>query len=508
MSAKNKNGESWDHYLNGTDLDKDLKKKSVRGGAVTAMSQAVKFVLRLGATMILARLLVPGDYGIIAMVAVVTGFATMFKSMGLSIATIQKEQITHRQVSSLFWVNVAVSTLIGIILAALAPVVAWFYDKPELTHITLVLATGFPISGLGIQHQAILRRHMRFLTLEILQTISMAVAIGLAVAAAWGGAGYWALVIMHLGTSVFSALLPWLAVPWRPGFFHRRVGARSMFALGGNLTGFNVINYFSRNTDNILIGKVWGAQSLGLYSKAYSLLLEPLNQLRQPLTAVAMPALSRIQNNPKRFRRAFLELLGVQLIPFPLFSVLIVGHDWVVRLVLGEQWTAAGPIFAWLSITGAIQVLVMTNGLLFIPQNRAGELLRWGIINSLVSILSFVAGLRWGPVGVAAAYTTANLFITIPLLIFFAGRKGAVSSKDFALGIAPFFIILAVVTGALYLLRILLSLDDAITGILTLMLSSIGITAIIYVSLPVTRKALTQAFGMLRELKGRKNEKT
>ncbi len=504
MSPNSSTRESWDHYLNGTDLDKDLKKKSVRGGAVTAVSQAVKFVLRLGATMVLARLILPEDYGLIAMVAVVTHFATMFKSMGLSIATIQKDQITHKQISSLFWANVAVSLVIGIILAALAPAVSWFYDKPQLTHITLVFAVGFPISGLGIQHQAILRRHMRFFTLEILQTISIAAAIGLAIAAAWRGAGYWALVTMHLGTSVFTALLPWLAVPWRPGLPHRRVGARSMFALGGNLTGFNVVNYFSRNTDNILIGKFWGAQSLGLYSKAYSLLLEPLNQLRQPLTAVAMPALSRLQKEPKRFRRAFLELLGVQLIPFPLFSVLIVGHDWVVRLVLGEQWTAAGPIFAWLSIAGALQVLLMTNGLLFIPQNRAGELLRWGIINSLISMLSFVVGLRWGPVGVAAAYTGANLLVVTPLLVFLAGRKGAVSSKDFAFGIIPFFLILAVVTGALYLLRVVLSPDDMITGILSLTVSSILLTAIIYISVPVTRKALKQAFGMLRELKGRK----
>jgi PST family polysaccharide transporter len=485
-------------------LKDDLKGRAVRGGAVTLTSQAIKFALQLASTMILARLLTPADYGLVAMVAVVIVFAEMFKDMGLTLATIQRSEITHDQVSALFWVNVAVNALIAVLLCSLAPAVAWFYAEPRLAPIMVATASTFLISGFGIQHQALLRRSMRYMAQEGILVAAFLLAIVAAIIAARLGAGYWALVIMQIARPVAATILAWLVYPWRPGRFRRGAGIRPLLAFGGNVTGFNVINYFSRNADNILIGKVWGSNALGLYSKAYSLLLQPLHQIRAPLSAVAIPALSRLQDDPARFRRAFLKILQVQLLPLPLFAVLIVGHDWVVHVILGPQWSAAAPIFAWLSVIGAIQVLLMSNGLLFIPQNRSRELFYWGIFIALLSVASFLIGLQWGPVGVAAAYSLANLAIGVPLLIYYVGRRGAVSSRDYLFGLLPFFLVLVFNIAVLFSLRVLLGGEShPLYGLLGLFGVSVLVTVATYALLPATRRAVLQALRLLRHLKRR-----
>ena len=288
-------------------LKADLKGRSVRGGAVTMAGQGVRFFLQMGSTVVLARLLTPQDFGLIAMVTAVTGFVMMFKDMGLSMATVQRAEVNHAQISTLFWINVTLSLGVMLVTAALAPAIAWFYGEPRLTWITLALAGAFIFGGLTIQHQALLRRNMRFGTLALIGIISMVMGIVAAIIAAWYGAGYWALVIMQLAGAITGAIAVWVVCGWRPGLPVRRSGVREMLAFGGNLTGFNVINYFARNADNLLIGKFWGSGPLGLYSKAYGLLMLPLRQINAPLSAVAIPALSRLKDEPERYRNYYIK---------------------------------------------------------------------------------------------------------------------------------------------------------------------------------------------------------
>jgi PST family polysaccharide transporter len=488
-------------FLDTEDLQKDLKGRSARGGVVTLSGQIIQFVLHLTGTIILARLLVPEHYGLMAMVAVVTNFAAMFKDMGLSMATVQREKVTHEQISTLFWVNVGVGMLLAALLAALSPVVAWFYEDPRLMPIMIAVSGSYVFSGLGIQHHALLQRKMRFLALEIVKISALFISILSAIAAALLGAGYWSLVTKWVALPVASTILAWVFLPWKPGRIYRGVGVRDMIAFGGNLTGFGVLNYFSRNADNLLIGRIFGASALGLYSKAYQLLMQPLSRLRYPLAAVAIPALSRLQSEPERFKNAFLKILRVQQLPVPLFSVLIVGHEWVVLVILGQKWADAAPIFGWLSLISAVQIMIMGNGLLFIPQNRTGELLRWGIIDAALTVGSFILGLTWGPVGVAAAYSLIKLFISTPLLVFFAGRKGAVSSRDYALGLLPFLVVLVVNVGILYVLRIFIAELAPLSGLVILTTASLAVTTGLYFLLPYTRKALGNATEVVRFLK-------
>ncbi|MBD1834956.1 lipopolysaccharide biosynthesis protein [Cyanobacteria bacterium FACHB-472] len=417
----------------------DLKSRSVRGGAVTMITQGCKFILNMGSTVLLARLLTPQDYGLVGMVATVTGLVGLFKDMGLSTATVQKAEINHAQISTLFWLNVVFSLATMLITAAIAPLIAWFYGEPRLIWITLVSAIGFIFGGLTVQHQALLNRQMRFGALAMIDIVSMLIGVATAIVLALNGAGYWALVLMPLAMGMISALGVWFMCGWRPGLPVKHSGVSSMLAFGANLTGFGIINYFARNLDNLLIGRYWGAQQLGLYSKAYALLLLPINQINAPIASVALPTLSRLVDSPDRYRQAYLRIVEkLLMLTMPIMVFMIATSDWLVQLLLGSQWGETSRIFALLGIAGLIQPLANSTGWLFMSQDRAHDMFKWGFIGGTTAIVSFVAGLPWGAVGVAASYSLVWICVCMPLLFWFVGRTGPVRTIDFYRVLAPF----------------------------------------------------------------------
>ena len=412
-------------------LKADLKGRSVRGGAVTMAAQGARFFLQICSTVVLARLLTPEDFGLIAMVAVVTGFVMMFKDMGLSMATVQKAEINHGQISTLFWINVALSLSIMLVTAVLAPAIAWFYGEPRLTWITLALASAFIFGGFTIQHQALLRRQMRFSALAVVEIISMSVGVAAAIITALYGAGYWSLVVMQLATAISIAVGVWIASEWRPGLPRWGSGVWSMLAFGGNLTGFSVINYSAAQIDRVLIGRYIGSGPVGLYHKAYNLLLLPLRQINAPVTAVAIPALSRIVDDPVRYRKAYFKMSNyIVMLAVPGVAFLIGTSDWIVRLVLGPQWDKSARIFAILGFAGLIMPILNPLGWLFITQGRTCDMLHLGAIDAFIKILSVVIGLQWGVTGVAVA-VAIRYYIEAPLLIWFCCRKGPIRPMDF-----------------------------------------------------------------------------
>jgi len=412
-------------------LKSDLKGRSVRGGAIMVFSQGCRFVLQTGSTVVLARLLTPADFGLIAMVAAVTNFAILFKDLGLSDATIQKGGINHGQISTLFWINSGLGLFISVIIVSLAPVVAWFYDDPRLTPVTMVLGSTFVFGGLAVQHQAMLRRHMRFFAIGLVDIVSMSVGVAAAITAALLGAGYWSLIIMHMAIAIATTVGIWIACPWLPGLPRRAVGVKKMLAFGSNLTAFSIVNYFARNADNILIGKFIGAAALGFYSKAYGLLMLPIRQLRSPLVSVGLPGLSRLQDDAERFKNYYLKM--VQLLAFtciPMALLLAVHSDRVIVLVLGQQWEAAASIFRILAFAAVIQPLVSTYGMIMISSGHAHRYFKLGVMTSTVYVISFVLGLPWGATGVALSYTVANYVLLIPILLYaFSGTS--ISVRDF-----------------------------------------------------------------------------
>jgi len=234
-----------------------------------------------------------------------------------------------------------------------------------------------------------------------------------------------------LALATTSTLLTIILCRWVPGLPRRNTGARSMLRFGGNLTGFASINFFSRNLDNLLIGRVWGAQQLGVYGRAYQLMMLPIEQINEPMTSVAVPTLSRLMGNDEAYRKAYLRMLEkIALITMPGVGLLITTADWIVAIVLGPKWTEVATLLAVLGIVGLIQPISNTTGWLFVTQGRTKEMFKLAMIGGPITMASIVVGLPWGAKGVAISYVTVQLLKT-HIVYWWVGRKGPVKTVDF-----------------------------------------------------------------------------
>lgn len=469
----------------------DIGGHTVRGGAVTILAHGLKFAVGIFATAILARLLTPQDYGLIGMVAVATNFVSMLKDLGLSYPTVQRAEIDFEQINTLFWVNLGMSVALVAIMIALAPALSWFYGDPRLTMIAVVMAIGFLFGGLAVQHEALLRRQMRFFTLSAIAFSSMLVGYIVGIALAWYGAGYWSLVFSQLALLGTSAIGMLTLCGWRPGLPRWHSGAKSMLTFGGQVTGYSIINYLSKNLDNLLIGKFWGAQNLGLFSKAGQLVALPSDQIDEPLATVAVPVLSRLEDSPERYRRVYFRMLEkVMLLAMPAITLVIVSADSVVQLVLGSQWTGASRIVFFLGIAAFFQPVLNTMGWLFLSQGRSREMLQWSMISAPISIASILCGLPWGPVGVAASYSLTRVVIVNPLVYWMMGRSGPVRTKDLYGHLIPFILASVAAFVACLAFRSFVVLNSTILNIVVSGAVILGTTLAFLLLFPVGRSAL------------------
>lgn len=474
-----------------------IEQRTVRGGAVTVAYQVGKQALGIAETAILARLITPADSGLIAMVVVVTGFIALFNDLGLSAATVQRDTLSQRQVSTLFWINIAMGALLGLITALAAPALAWFYAEPRLLPVTVAIAFGFVFGGLTVQHRALLKRQMRFGALVRIDMAATVVGMACAIVAAAllpPALRYWALALELLVQGPVQIAGLWLACRWRPGPPARRGGVRPLLVFGGNLTGYRIVNYFARNLDNLLIGRLFGPAALGLYGKAYGLLLLPLRRVTDPFSTVAVPALSRLTDAPARYREFYLRLSSlVCLLTMPLVALLIGASDWVVAVVLGPDWAGVSPLFALLGVSGLVEPLSVTTGWLFVSQGRTAEQLRWGFISTALLVSAIVAGLPWGPAGVAASYGVTGLLLRTPLLFWFVGRRGPVRAADLYRSLAPFALVAAAVLAALAAFRLWGATGSDLLNLVIAAAAAAAASLASLAALPAGRTALRHA---------------
>ena len=476
----------------GQERPSDITGRSIRGSGATFTSQIIRFVMQTASTVVLARLLTPDDYGIVAMVAVVIGFAQVFASAGLSAATVQREHITREQIDSLFWVNLAVSGVIAGGVLASAPLVAAFYRSPPLAAVTAALAASFVISGIAVQHDALLRRHMEFRSLAVIQVGAQLVNIVVTVALALLGCGYWALVGGSLSLALANSVLTIYYCPFIPRRPRRGVGVRGMLLFGGHLTAFDFVNYFARTADNILVGRFLGADALGLYSRAYSLFMLPISQIRGPVAQVGMPALSALREQPERFRRYYsrvLDLMAVLTVPLGVYCAL--EADFVVRVLLGSQWMGLVGTFRILAIVGIIQPAASTVGLVLVSQGHAARQLRLGLVTSAAVVGGFVAGLPFGIEGVAAGYAIASYVAVIPS-VWYSYRDSPVRLSDFAGAMWPAMGSAAVAAGFAIGASALLPAHSALGG-----LSALAVFAVAYGVMTFARSSVRETLRLV-----------
>jgi O-antigen/teichoic acid export membrane protein len=396
----------------------DLRRRTVRGGVTVAAVQVAQFVLTLASTAVLARLLAPGDFGLIAMAAAASQFLLLFRDLGLSAATVQRAELTQADVNSLFWINATLGLAIGALLAAFSPLIARFYGQAEIRGVLIALAFGVVVVGTSVQHSALLRREMRFTAVAMIELSSQAAGLVVAIAMAGLGWRYWALVGFQLVQNVVAAAGVWLATGWRPNWPTVR-GARPMLSFGAGLTVFNVLTYAVRNLDNVLLGYAAGATALGFYSKAYSLLLLPIDRVRSPLSAVVVPALSRLQHDALRFRSYFLSAITtIAAAGMPAVVFLFVLADQAILIVLGPRWEGSVILFRILAPAAFVETFNTVGSWSCLPRGRAGRLVRWQMFATIVMAAAFLVGVRWGAVGLAAAVSISTVALRLPAMFY------------------------------------------------------------------------------------------
>jgi PST family polysaccharide transporter len=397
-------------------------------------------VLRLISLVVLARLLDPTDFGLVAMVTAITGVYGLFTDAGLSTATIQRQTITDEQISSLFWINMLVGSVLALFCLITAPLIVRFYNEPRLFWVTVISGAGFIINAAGVQHFALLERHLRFVALTIIQRFSQLAGLIVSITMAAWGFGYWALIAAGIVVPAMTTLCAWSITSWMPGRPRRGADVRSMLHFGGTVTLNGLVVYAAYNLEKVLLGRFWGADALGLYERSYQLLNVPTDNLNRAVGVVAFSALSRLQDDPVRFRSYFLKgysLVNSITIPTIVFCALFA--DEIVPLALGPKWTDAVPIFRLLAPTVLVFGIINPLGWLLISSGLQVRSLRIALVIAPIVITAYVVGLPFGPTGVAFAYSTAMMVWLVPHVLWCL-HGTAVSPRDLFLSISKPFL--------------------------------------------------------------------
>lgn len=395
----------------------NLKQKAVRGGAFTFASQWTRFVLRIASMAILSRLLEKDDFGLVAMVTAFTGFASLFADAGLTQAAMRAKTLSREQASSLFWINLSVAFGVAVLVVACSPAIAWFYGREQLVAIACVASVSLVAGALGAQHVALLQRELRFGRLAMVEMIANLSAVTIAVVAASLGAGYWALVAQVIATSAITSIGAWLATGWRPLLPGIAPGTRELLSTGSHLSGTEVLNYVGVNADSVILGKFSGEGPLGEYSRAQGLLLMPLTQIIAPFTKVAVPLLSRVQDQPERFARAYYRMCAlVALVSTPLIAVLMVAARDIVLIMLGRKFADAALLFQILAVAAWGMPIAATSTWVAIATGQTKELFWRNLIRVAIFVTAFLVGVQWEAIGVAWAYVIATHALRIPMM--------------------------------------------------------------------------------------------
>ena len=486
-------------------LKKGLKERAVKSASITIAAQVIKLMLQVGSIAVLARLLEPSDFGLVAMVTVFTGLALQFMEGGLSMATIQRDRITHAQVSNLFWVNGALGVALCLLGILISPLVSFIYDEPRLTLVMAAMSLMFLIGGLSVQHDALLRRQMRFKTISLIDVVSMAIGIAAGIVAAFGGLEYWALVISPVATFSAKTVMRWLSVRWVPSMISRGSGVRPLLGFGANLTGANFIGYLATNLTPFAIGYLGGAQMLGLFNRANMLTSIPSSQMLPPVMHVVQPTLARVANDSARLRNTITSIMG-KLVLGTMFVTLTMAvlADWIVQVFLGSGWGDAVPIFRMLAVFSLVEPIAGFLAVSLVAIGNARALLRWKLITLSILVVSIGVGALWGAFGVVAAYALSGVFLRLPGFLYYASRFLPITFGEFIKALAPSALCAVVTVGALYSLRQVLLVENPIAGLALFLAFAVVIYTTLCVLLRPTRRELFETLGLLKLITSRK----
>ena len=401
----------------------DLRQRAIRGAGITLISGAVALAIQIISTVILARLLTPTDFGVVTMVTTFSVLIVAVGQIGLPEAIVQRETIDHSLASNLFWINLGVGVILTLAFASAGTLLARFYHDIRVQHVAIASSLTIFLTSTSVVHLALLQKAMRFSAASANDIVARAVSVAVAVALGWAGVGYWALVASVVALPLSQSVGAWSLcrwVPGRPRGHREETGSTLWFAI--NTYARFAVNYATRNTDNLLVGLSFNAQSLGFYKKAYDLFSLSASQFVHSLTFVFVSALSRVKRDSDEYRRYLLGSLTVMAF-FGMglaANLTIIGKD-LIRVLLGHGWEETGRIFMFFGPGIGAMLVYYTHGWIHLSIGRADRWFRWGLVEVTVTVTLFLVGLHWGPAGVAMAWTASFWLLMVPA-IWYAGK--------------------------------------------------------------------------------------
>ena len=438
-----------------------ITKSQVIGGLKwSGISQVFTQAIAFGFGIVLARLLSPRDYGLIGMVLVFTGFATIFVDMGLGSALVQRKQLEEKHINTVFFINIVAGTFLTLLMFFSAPYIAAFYNEPKLKAITQVLSVNFFLGSLISVQRALLTKSLDFKKLSKVDIGTTLLASTISVTLAILGYGVWSIVCQYIATRVLTAVIVWRLSKWKPRPYFRRDAFRQLLGYSSNLVGFEMLNYWVRNLDNLLIGRYISSAALGIYTRAYSLMLLPITQITTVISKVMFPALSAIQDDKAKVKQIYLRAINmISFITFPLMIGLFVVSDYFIVTVYGSKWQEVIPILQLLCFVGLSQSVTSSVGWIFNSQGKTNIQLRWGIFSSVFRCISFIVGLKWGVQGIALAYLLGTIILA-PISMILAGRIIDLSLPEIIKKLTPNFLMAGAMGVCVFFLKTIIPIDS------------------------------------------------
>ena len=393
-----------------------LKKRVLRGTKWVAFANVFKQVMQVFSLIIFARLLSPDDFGLFALLMIFVNFLIMFTDMGTASALIHIDKPSQKLLSSIFFLNIFIGLSLFFILVVSSKSISLFFDNPPLEILLQIISMNFIIVSLGIVQKALYEKALEFRELAMIETLSIFVGISMGIISAIYGMGVYSLLIQTLTGSLLSVSLLWVVSKWRPSLYFSLDDIKRIWGYTANLSAFNFVNYFARNSDNFLIGKFLNSTSLGVYNLAYSIMLYPIQNISRVLLRILFPAFSTIKDDNEKFKRIYLKtIFFIGLISFPIMGGLVATASVLVDVLFGNKWDGLDTILMLLAPVGIIQSIGTTNGSIYMAKGNTRLLLRVGVFSTVVTIAFFVGGLFWGIEGVALSYLLSNIVLFYPI---------------------------------------------------------------------------------------------
>jgi PST family polysaccharide transporter len=485
-----------------------LGERAAKGALITFSGQFTRILLQVVSVIVLARLLTPHAYGIVAMVLAVIGIGEIFRDFGLSSAAIQAKTLSRGQRDNLFWINAGIGVTLATIVFFGAPAIAAIYQHPELVPLARTLSVTFVMNGLATQYRADLNRRLKFVQLTAGDVISPAIGLSTAIVGALLGWGEWSLVAQQIAQG--AALLTCLVVfaRWIPGRYDRTAPMRAFLKFGTHLVVTQLIGYVANNADSFTIGIRFGATQLGLYNRSFQLLMTPLTSLRAPTTTVALPVLARLSSDVKRYGEFVARgqlALGYSLVV--ILGIVAGAAQPATAVLLGGQWTAVSPILRLLAIAGMFQTLAYVGYWVYLSKGLTSDLMRYSIVAAIVKIICIVAGSQWGIVGVAAGYALAPA-LTWPLSLWWLSRRTPIPLKKLVQGALRVIVVSGITGLATFGTTLLLSGAPEFVQLVISVLAGLAVGVLMVWIIPAFRQ---DAIGVIEigkmVLKGRRRDR-